>query len=291
MIITKLNGGLGNQMFQYAIGRKIALKYNTALVLDTTSFEMYKLRKYNLDQFNFEDQIASNYELVLFGLKEERNPVKKAYYQIAKKLFQPVLIHEKQFNFDSDVFKNTKKNTYLDGYWQSEKYFSDIRSVLLDDLTIKKPLKNKNLDFYNHISSVNSVSLHIRRGDYVSNEKTLNVHGICELNYYYKAIELISKKSGNPVLFIFSDDMQWVKENLKSSFETIFVDVNNADTSYEDLRLMSLCRHNIIANSSFSWWGAWLNNNNDKIVIAPKKWLNDLSIDTKDVIPGSWIKM
>lgn len=291
MVIVKLIGGLGNQLFQYAIARKIALKFKTDVVFDITSFEENKLRKYSLSQFNFVNRIATINELILYGIKQESSIVKKSYYKIARELFQPVVINEKQFNFDSDVFKNAKKNTYLDGYWQTEKYFSDIRQVLLTDLIIKNPLENKNLEFATRINDVNSVSLHIRRTDYISNTKTLNYHGVCELNYYAKAIDLISNEVKNPVLFVFSDDMPWVKENFKSSFETIFVDVNNEETSYEDLRLMSLCRHNIIANSSFSWWGAWLNTNESKIAIAPNKWFANMERNYSDVLPVTWIKI
>lgn len=290
MIVVKLIGGLGNQLFQYAIAKKLAIQFNTEVVLDTMPFEKYKLHKYSLEHFNFNKHIATISDLSLLGL-EQGNIIQKNYYRILRKIIKPVIISEKQFNFDNDIFLKAKKHTYLDGYWQTEKYFSDIRSILLADLIIKKPLENKNLEIANQINAVNSVSLHIRRADYVSNTDTLNIHGVCGLDYYFKAIEHISKEVEKPVLFIFSDDMQWVKENLQTSLDTVYVDHNNADTNYEDLRLMSFCKNNIIANSSFSWWGAWLNNHDDKIVIAPKKWFSTNERNYSDVIPSKWMQL
>ncbi|MHB8261610.1 MAG: alpha-1,2-fucosyltransferase [Bacteroidia bacterium] len=297
MIISQLNGGLGNQLFQYAIAKKLALKLNTELVLDLSVFETQTLRKYSLAPFNFNQRFITKSERILFGLVQAKG-IEKLYYKVSRKILQPIVIHEKQFNFDEDVFKNAKRNTYLTGYWQTEKYFFDIRKELLADFTINKQLENKNLEFAKRIEAVNSVSLHIRRGDYVSNTDIKDFHGACGLDYYTKAVEFISKHIKNPLLFIFSDDMPWVKENLITTLDTYYIDNNNADTNYEDLRLMSMCKHNIIANSSFSWWGAWLNSNADKIVIAPSRWFNPESrwykqnkINTVDIIPENWIKI
>lgn len=141
------------------------------------------------------------------------------------------------------------------------------------------------------IKSCNAVSLHIRRGDYISNATTNTIHGTCNLDYYKRAVEYIKKNSVSPIFFIFSDDIDWVKDNLHLNEKHYYIDWNNADTNYEDMRLMSLCKHNVIANSSFSWWGAWLNNNPKKIVIAPQKWFNDSKLNTFDVIPEKRIKI
>lgn len=142
-----------------------------------------------------------------------------------------------------------------------------------------------------NILSVNAVSLHVRRGDYVSNLTINQFHGTCSLEYYNQAIAQIAKKVETPHFFVFSDDPEWVKSNLKIDYSITIVDHNNADKNYEDIRLMSLCKHHIIANSSFSWWGAWLCRNPNKIVIAPLKWFNDKSINTTDLIPDGWIKI
>ncbi|MDD3060131.1 MAG: alpha-1,2-fucosyltransferase, partial [Sulfurimonas sp.] len=141
------------------------------------------------------------------------------------------------------------------------------------------------------IQSSNSVSLHVRRGDYVSNKNATSYHGVSSLDYYYNAIETISKKISNPILYIFSDDIPWVRENLIVSLPIVFIENTNTDRPFEDIYLMSLCKHNIIANSTFSWWGAYLNSNLEKNVIAPKKWFNDPVINTEDLIPSSWTRI
>lgn len=290
MIVTRLNGGLGNQMFQYAIAKKLALKFNTEVVIDPSVVENSEFRKYSLAQFKFPQRMIKNSEQIIFNWKPALIS-QKLFYKIARIILKPVVIHESQFTYDSSVLIQAKKNTYLDGFWQTEKYFSDIRTTLLEDFSIKTPLANKNLELADRIKSANSVSIHIRRGDYVTNPKALAHHGICSLDYYSKAIDYISKEVKNPVFFIFSDDMPWVKENLKITFPVFYVDNNTEDNGFEDLRLMSFCKHNIIANSSFSWWGAWLNTNASKIVISPNKWFLNPSMNYSDIVPSNWIKL
>ncbi|MEO8413525.1 MAG: alpha-1,2-fucosyltransferase [Ginsengibacter sp.] len=288
MIIASLIGGLGNQLFQYALAKKLAVKYNTDVYLDISGFEEYKLHKFSMQQFAFEKRIATTQELMLF--KEESKGA-NLFNKLNKKFLNPVVIREKQFNYDPDVFQIARKNTYLYGYWQTERYFSDVRNNLLNDLKVTKPIEGKNRQVANLISGMNAVSLHIRRADYVSNNDTLKVHGICGLDYYEQALEYISANESNVTLFVFSDDIPWCRKHLKTSLQIYFVDHNNADTNYEDMRLMSLCKHNIIANSSFSWWGAWLNTNEEKIVIGPKEWFQTMERDYSDVIPGKWIRI
>ena len=141
------------------------------------------------------------------------------------------------------------------------------------------------------ILAVNSVSIHVRRGDYLTNPVTFQTHGLCDIDYYKKAIDEILDLVDKPHFFIFSDDQSWAKSNIIFGAPTDYVMHNNSLKNYEDLRLMSYCRHHIIANSSFSWWGAWLGNNPEKIVIAPKKWFNDPKIDTTDLIPDTWLRL
>jgi hypothetical protein len=185
---------------------------------------------------------------------------------------------------------NLPDNSYLSGLWQTEKYFKDCEEIIRTEFTFKQPLNKKNSELSETIRRKNSVSIHIRRGDYIYNSEEYKIHGLCSIDYYKKAVECIANKAGELTLFIFSDDIEWVKNNLKFDFPIIFVD-NNVDDIHEDLRLMSLCKHNIIANSTFSWWGAWLNNNKEKIVIAPKKWFNEFEADTKDIYPDSWMRI
>ena len=152
-------------------------------------------------------------------------------------------------------------------------------------------IDEENQKVLDKIKSTNSISLHIRRGDYVIKKRYQEVYAECTLDYYKRGVEEITKRYENPTLFIFSDDPDWVKANLKLDYESVYVDINSGEKSYADMRLMSSCNHNVIANSSFSWWGAWLNNNPEKIVIAPEKWFKDDSINQKDVIPESWIRI
>lgn len=281
MIIVKLRGGLGNQMFQYATGRNLALKNNTKLKFDVTELEHDKLRNYELHIFNISGSIASSYRL-MFIRKFNKNIISKVLGQ------NYLYIKQKDWYFDATILEK-KGNIYLDGYWQSEKYFKDIRHIITKDFMIRRDPDKKNKSVSKKIESSNSVCIHVRREDYIKNKITKEVHGICSLEYYHNAVKIIEKKTRNPKFFIFSDDSKWTRKNLKLKHTTIYVDINNMEKSYEDLRLMSNCKHFIIANSSFSWWGAWLSNNPDKIVCAPKKWFT--IIDEGDIVPKSWIRV
>lgn len=295
MIIVKLHGGLGNQMFQYAVGRKLSLlnktelKLDLSFLLDRTPRPNFTYRDYNLNIFNLNIEFATQKEIKPF-ISYLDSRIKRKIYTYLFLGRNNKYIDEKQFTCDPDILKLTG-NLYLDGYWQTEKYFSDIKNILCNDFTIKIPQDKKNQEMTKIIKNTNSVSLHIRRGDYIENKQIYNVHGICDLDYYYNCINLFLKKLKNPHFFIFSDDHQWAKENLKLDCPMIFIDHNDASKNYEDLRLMSQCRHNIIANSTFSWWGAWLNQNHHKIVYAPQKWFSDSSRNTKDLISDQWIKL
>jgi glycosyl transferase family 11 len=290
MILVKLTGGLGNQMFQYAVGRKLAIQFNTKLIFDNSFFENHKFCKFGLSQYNISQRIITPGEQIIFDLKPAKTLLSKLYYKVLRSILEPMVITEKQFNFDSGIFSKAKNNLYLKGYWQTEKYFSDIKTVLISDFTLKNPPEQKNKEASDRIKSANSVSLHVRRGDYLKPENHY-FQNICGQEYYAKAIDYISKEVTSPVFFIFSDDMHWARENIKTSFETVFIDFNNTENHWEDMRLMSLCKHNIIANSSFSWWGAWLNTNANKIVIAPKQWFNYTEQNYSDVVPDNWVKI
>lgn len=291
MIITQLNGGLGNQLFQYAIARKLAIDNNTNVLLDVSLYDTYKLRNFSLEPFSFNQEKANEFQLKIFNEGKINSRIEHFFYKIIRKVYKPVSIIETTLEFQHSVAELKYSNVYLQGYWQSEKYFIDIRKQLLEDFKIKNSLSGINLELSEKIIKSNSISVHIRRGDYVTNVHNLSVHGICGLDYYEKGIEYLTKNVSNPELFVFSDDMEWVRENLKVNIPITYVDNNDALTDYEDLRLMSQCKHNIIANSSFSWWGAWLNTNINKLVIAPKNWFVDQSLNAKDIIPTSWIKM
>jgi len=292
MIIVKLIGGLGNQMFQYAVGRRLAYKYNTELKLDIQGFKDYKLRNYSLNNFNIVENFATAKDLSHVLLHSDGSAV-KIFKHIIRNIpnVQSIeYVKEKKFSFQQSIL-SLPDNVYLEGYWQSEKYFSDIEDIIRNEFSIVNPLTSASQEIAEQIKDCESVSVHVRRGDYVSNPKTNSFHGVCGLEYYCRAIDMIREKIDNPHFFIFSDDPEWVCCNIKPDAPTTYVRHNYCSKDYEDICLMSMCKHNIIANSSFSWWGAWLNTNPDKIIIAPSKWFNDLSINTDDLIPKKWSRI
>ena len=291
MIVVKIMGGLGNQMFQYAFGRAIALHYGSELFFDLNLYNEYK--KDNNINYTPRDYGLSHFKNVnlspmtpyiskrLFGnrllnyIKFRLNIKRKSIYQ------------EKAFSYNKEVF-NLTNSAYLLGYWQSEKYFYDIRRAIREDFVFNYEnigVKNDELLFKIRENS-SSVSLHVRRGDYL----TINNFLLFTMEYYLEAIQIIKKKIPNPLFFLFSDDPQWVNDELKPLVEnSVLVDNNFHEDSWKDMMLMSNCSHHIIANSSFSWWGAWLGSNPDKMVIAPKKWFADDRINTSDLCPPDWI--
>lgn len=286
MVVSKLIGGLGNQMFQYAAGRSLAMSRNCELKLDVSGFDNYSLHNgYELSLFNIEALIGSNDECSSL----QRQSTLYKFFTKKLGLKGKSYFAEKNFSFDSEFF-NLNGSVYIDGYWQSYKYFESIQHQLRAELIPKSPLSGLNLLVSEKISEVSAVSLHIRRGDYVSNKVTNKFHGCLGVDYYDRAIELINNRVSDPYYFVFSDDISWAKDNLNLKNNVEFVNHNTGKNSYEDMRLMSLCQHHIIANSSFSWWGAWLNPNLDKIVIAPKQWFA-VERDTSDLIPSSWIRL
>lgn len=296
MIIVKLMGGLGNQMFQYAAGRRLAHVHNVPLKLDLSWFNNIEnvntARRYELHIFNITADTASPEEVALF--KKDRL---SAFPDLIKKIINAATllqnskwIREKHYHFDPAVLE-LPDNVYLEGYWQSEKYFSDIERVIRKEFTVKIEPDPLNRQIADAIDRSEAISIHVRRGDYVLNPATREFHGICTLDYYRAAIEKIASHTQRPHFYFFSDEPEWVKENLSPGYPATIIDHNGPDKAYEDMRLMSLCRHHVIANSSFSWWGAWLCGNPEKIVIAPKRWFNKPDISTDDLIPETWIRI
>lgn len=288
MIIVRILGGLGNQMFQYACGYALAQSKNTPLKLDITGFDEYPLRRYELDKFNLQADYASEEEIKRLKYKS-LSLAEKVTRKIMRKGI-PLSDHyykERHFHYDPDLTK-AGQDLYLDGYWQSEKYFAGYRDDLLKAFTLKTDLHKQTLRYRKMIEESEAVSLHIRRGDYVSNPHTNSIHGTCSLEYYKKAVSRIAQRVEDPHFYIFSDDLAWAKENLTFIKEITFVELDEEIPDHEEMYLMSRCRHNIIANSSFSWWGAWLNRNPQKTVIAPRQWFQVDDFDTRDLLPSDW---
>lgn len=300
MITTVINAGTGNQLFQYAVAKSLAKDLNADMyinILEYTSFFFITNRKkherYNLGHFNIKENFISSYD---------KNNLFFLFNLIASKLniqlnFKMKFIREKNLfkNFDTfkeissiiNNFSNTD-NVYLTGFFMDERYFIHNENIIREDFKIITPPSEENKEIIKKISSQNAVALCVRRGDYL-NPFWKAQSGFCTLNYYNEAIDLISKKVDNPIFYIFSDDPQWVKENIKLNYPTNYMDHNGVDEDYEDLRLMSLCKHFIIGNSSFHWWGAWLSDNKNKFVITPNPWHKSYTLP--DIVPSNWIKL
>lgn len=289
MIITRIIGGLGNQMFQYAAARALSLRLNDTLKIDTSAFVNYSLHSYGLNNLSIVENIAEPGE---FNITHNKNSFLLKLGRAFKNNKEFTLFKENSLAFDAKI-NTLKGDIYLDGYWQSEYYFKDFEDVIRNDFKIITDPSDLNIQVLNKIKSTFSVSIHIRRGDYVNDKQTNAIHGVCSLEYYSKALTWIKTKLNdtNLHLFIFSDDPEWVEKNMTFDCALTYVKHNTAKNNYEDLRLMSACNHHIIANSSFSWWGAWLNPNPDKIVIAPQHWFKSTELDSKDIIPANWKRL
>lgn len=296
MIIVKATGGLGNQLFQYALGRHLALKNNDILKMET-NYYIGSTFVYSLGLFNTHAEIATEEDYSKKGIPSINDvslygKIKRKLFRIGEN-FKPIhkkkFIIEPGFTFCPEIL-NVKNSCYLSGVWQSEKYFQAIKNVIQEEITLKNELSPATKNWIKKASESNSVSIHLRRGDYVNNPQIHQFHGVCPPEYYEAAINLISGKIDNPVFFVFSNDIEWVKNNLKINYPVFFVS-DKRIPDYEELIIMSNCKHNIIANSTFSWWGAWLNANPDKIVIAPLKWFTGSDTDTRDLTPETWVRI
>ncbi|MET4080992.1 hypothetical protein ABIB40_000937 [Pedobacter sp. UYP30] len=284
MKIVKLLGGLGNQMFQYTFYKSLKSRFNNVKA-DISGYKNYRLHNgfelYRLFDVNLDE--ASEFIIKLY------DPSVRDWY--SRKLrrilnLKNVYVEEKTpFCLEKSLLKDSS-NAFYWGYWQDPEYFSHIEVEIREDFQFKLPLTSQNKSLLDKIKLSNSVSIHVRRGDYLKEEL---LGGMCSIDYYLRAINLINNRIKHPLFFIFSDDVDWCKKNLTFNGPSIFVEGNQNKESYIDMQLMSNCKHNIIANSSFSWWGAWLNNNSEKIVIGPKKWVNNDS--TNCIMPKTWIKL
>lgn len=293
MITVRLNGGLGNQMFQYATAKALAMMRKTDLILDVDEFDTDELRDYELDKYNINAKAVSRRT----GSEIKMLNPKTLFMKVMKKLKLSNLIKgyylESSMLFDENINDRVGYDTYLEGYFQSEKYFQIIRGILLNEFEFKNEISDYAQQLKRQIeNSTISVSLHIRRGDYVLNGNALNLHGVCSIDYYRVAIGYLGVRFNEIRFFIFSDDIDWVKKSLRID-GAVYVERQEKRMPHEDIYLMSLCNHNIIANSSFSWWGAWLNQDESKVVIAPKRWFLDDTMQSQamDIVPKSWVKI
>ena len=276
MIISRITGGLGNQMFQYAVGKAIAIKYNDILKMDITTYDKNNIHNgYRLNIFNINEQIAS---------KKEIKSLKRWNILNKLKLYTRNKVYDEKERtiYDEDIFNY--KNIYLKEYWQNEKYFLSIKDILLKEFSLKMDMYETIQNQYKYIRDTNSISIHVKRGDYAKHPEI----GILDIDYYKGAVTYIRSKIENPIFYIFSNDINWCKSNFNFIKDKIFIE--NTKNEIDDLFLMKNCHHNIIANSSFSWWAAWLNENKQKIIISPKKWMVKNPNNYKWT-PNSWIEI
>lgn len=293
MIVANVIGGLGNQMFQYATARALSLRRSAPLVLDASQFGTYTLHQ------GFELPKVFRIDAPLATTAEVRSLLGLAAYPWARRVMSGLpwmplgrkrWVAEPHFQHWPGL-DEVPADCYLTGYWQSERYFSDQSEQVRKDFRFCQGMDPENERIAAMMSSVPGVSLHVRRGDYASNPRTAATHGLCSPDYYSQALEFIQARVPGIHVFVFSDDLGWVQKNLslKGCAHT-FVQHNRGASSWRDMQLMSLCRHHIIANSSFSWWGAWLNPHSDKLVTAPQRWFA-IPVDTSDLIPPTWTRV
>jgi hypothetical protein len=287
IIAFAAQGGLGNQLFQYATARCLALRHQCPLVVDHHWFMKppagVTKRQLELSQYPVAFRLASAAELLSW------TPMRSRLGPYLGSLLPMKVLREREHCINEAVL-SASKNTYLFGYWQSEKYFADIRAQLVSDFTpIAKP-GSEDSRLIAEMRGGQSVSVHVRRGDYISSASTSAYHGTCSVEYYRRAVSYIAERVQPSTLFVFSDDPEWARKNLKFSFKTTYVVHNGPDNAVADLRLMSYCQHHVIANSSFSWWGAWLANKAGQIVVAPAKWYR-VDRPTPDLCPSNWVRL
>ncbi len=286
MLITKIQGGLGNQMFQYAFGRMLALRNHTDLKLDITLFRNYEFHLYTMDHLNIQTQVATDKEINHFRWYRPRNT------RLGRRILNPLFADSKKYVVEPaftfvPAMMDVQAPCMVDGYWQSEKYFLEIEDIIRKEFTLREPLGAYAQDVASRIlAAPNAVMLHVRRGDFAHHEHMKKVHGTVSPQYYQAAMDIIKEKVPEPTYFVFSDEPEWARENIKTGYPTEFIG-QGPDKNFEDLELMRLCKHHILANSTFGWWGSWLSDHyKTGITIAPKNW--NIKLDTRDLLPEHW---
>lgn len=287
MIIVRIWGGLGNQLFQYAMARSLALRKNDVLKLDIGYFLNQSQWQNELIKFGIDNKIAATSDEVsairgsdgIIQRNIRKSVLRSAFYPHYYKETTPTIFDENVNNYQSSI--------YLDGYWQNHKYFQDYSEAIIQELTPTIELSSTVRNYVSLLSQEQSIALHVRRGDYVTDAKIKSVHGVCDMEYYERAVSYMESRIEDPCFYVFSDDIKWCKQKFPFVKKIHFVD--DVGLALEELFIMSCCKHNVIANSTFSWWGAFLNKNPEKQVVAPLKWFND-GRET-DIVPHSWIKL
>ncbi|MCK9410393.1 MAG: alpha-1,2-fucosyltransferase [Bacteroidetes bacterium] len=297
MVIVELAGGLGNQMFQYAAGRYLSLKHQTDMYLDLsflndrTPRADFVYREYGLEIFQLNAQFVSPEASV--ALRPSRRTIQRQLYSL-KRMFNssiPLYLKEADSGFDSRLF-TAPSNVFLEGYWQSEEYFQEIIPAIRRDFTFVGEIDPGARELVHSLQGEHSVCLFVRRREFVTMKKIHAHHGVCSEEYFTAAVKRMSQHVPNMQLFIFSDDIDWCRTMLHFDVTTQIVDHTYAGKHFgQYLRLMSFCRHFILSNSSYCWWGAWLNNRPEKIVIAPSRWYKNPRMNMSHLFPNGWIRL
>ncbi|WP_412778172.1 alpha-1,2-fucosyltransferase [Thalassospira lucentensis] len=283
-VVVGLSGGLGNQIFQYAAGRALSLKLNAPLELDVSWFSKRSDRSYALEPFRVSGRLRRSLPHLPSFFSQLESRVARRY---ALKRMGVCVYREPHFHFDS-AFEAITQPVYIEGYWQSPRYFAKYANIIQDDLCLEKPLPDQCRRVMEDIKNSDAICLHVRRGDYITDPIAARTHGACSLSYYQDGVMRLLGGLSRPKCFLFSDDPHWVRDNINLPCEATVVDINGSDEAHRDLVLMASCRHFVIANSSLSWWAAWLGQAADKRVVAPLNWFKSADKDTSDLIPMGW---
>jgi hypothetical protein len=294
MIVVRLMGGLGNQMFQYALGRRLARDRGVPLKLDTTFYDTQRERRvdtprvYALGGWRIQAELATSAELAEFP---DSSPGRRTRIMaLFKRRRAGTTVVERSLRFDPAVL-DVRPPALLVGYWQSQRYFSPIASLLHQEFAPAHPPCRHAESLGALVSDSGAISVHVRRGDYVTNTVTHEYHGVCSPEYYAGACTLVAKRVHTPHFLVFSDEPDWAASELKLPGRTTVVAHDAACHPHDDIWMMSRCSHHVIANSSFGWWGAWLGRNPSKTVVAPKRWFNGTAQQPEDLIPEHWIRL
>jgi len=286
MIVVKLQGGLGNQMFQYAMAKAMAKLHVSSFELDldflldrTTQAQGFVFRDYDLDVFAITPRIAS--------AGKERTYSQPRFLDKILSGFKSKTIYKEQFfHFDQKAL-SARQDVYLDGYWQSPQYFKSVEKELRTDFKFIHDIEFSSNKLHDDILNTDSICVNVRRADFLTN----SYHGVCGMSYFEPAIHHLASSLSNPKIFIFSDDPQWCLDHFKSKFSMEVVDHSHKGFKFSNqLQLMVACKHFIIPNSTFAWWAVWLSNQKGSKVIAPTRWFADATIDTRDLIPDHWMR-
>lgn len=285
MIVTQIQGGLGNQMLIYAAGFSLAKDLKEKHKMDLSHYSTLNpnetKRTFELSLFNTTSEIANDIEI----------SKTKSDFKIINELNRTLMAYA-YLNYPLQKYFGVT-NLYLDGHYNSEKFFKRYRNEILEEFTLRKDLQTREyLEIAKEMNqSQASVSIHIRRGDYITNKNANKWHGVLDQEYYKNALNLVNQSNKNCCIYVFSDEIDWVKQNFKFLPRNSYFVSKHKFNSAQEMTLMSNCKHNIIANSSFSWWGAWLNKNENKTVIAPSKWIVNKFARSSDIVPKEWYRI